>query len=199
MHALCTYCQGIITRSSATGRMASGVRNQNGCDGSAGLYWIPLHDIPQEYSLKPCQRDWPRSIEMDHGCILFVMSGALSQQRCQRRPCLWKGVRKVKNRADQFFSSCRALTEAPPHWQNYLQRMKAKLGSAATTTARAHKIAIVFYTLGINQVEYDETSGPAEMQSDGNSSKRRSSAKLTNSDTDSFRSRTVRPPRSSTA
>lgn len=35
--------------------------------------------------------------------------------------------------------------------------MKAKLGPAAATTATAHKIATIFYTLVRNQVEYDET------------------------------------------
>ena len=35
--------------------------------------------------------------------------------------------------------------------------MKAKLGPAAATTATAHKIAIIFYTLVTRQVEYDET------------------------------------------
>jgi hypothetical protein len=34
--------------------------------------------------------------------------------------------------------------------------MKAKLGPAAATTATAHKIAIIFYTMVKNQVEYDE-------------------------------------------
>jgi hypothetical protein len=35
--------------------------------------------------------------------------------------------------------------------------MKAKLGPAAATTATAHKIAVVFYTMVKTQVEYDET------------------------------------------
>jgi transposase len=40
---------------------------------------------------------------------------------------------------------------------DYLRRMKSKIGPAAATTATAHKIAIVFYTMVKNQVEYDET------------------------------------------
>jgi hypothetical protein len=36
--------------------------------------------------------------------------------------------------------------------------MKSKLGPAATITATAHKIAIIFYTMVKNQVEYDLTS-----------------------------------------
>jgi hypothetical protein len=37
----------------------------------------------------------------------------------------------------------------------FLRRMKAKLGPAGATTATAHKIAIIFYTMVKNQVEYD--------------------------------------------
>ena len=40
---------------------------------------------------------------------------------------------------------------------NYLRRMKAKLGPSGAITATAHKIAVVFYTMVKNQVEYDET------------------------------------------
>jgi len=40
---------------------------------------------------------------------------------------------------------------------SYLRRMKARLGPAAAITATAHKIAVVFYTMVKNQVEYDET------------------------------------------
>ncbi len=38
---------------------------------------------------------------------------------------------------------------------DYLRRMKAKLGPAAATTATAHKIAVIFYTMVKNQQEYD--------------------------------------------
>jgi predicted kinase len=40
---------------------------------------------------------------------------------------------------------------------NYLRRMKAKLGPEAATTATAHKIAVIFYTIVKKQVEYDKT------------------------------------------
>jgi hypothetical protein len=40
---------------------------------------------------------------------------------------------------------------------DYLRRMKAKLGPAAALTATARKIAVIFYTMVKNQVEYDET------------------------------------------
>jgi hypothetical protein len=35
--------------------------------------------------------------------------------------------------------------------------MKAKLGPKAATMATAHKIAVIFYTMVKNQVEYDDT------------------------------------------
>ena len=35
--------------------------------------------------------------------------------------------------------------------------MKSKLGPAAATTATAHKIAVIFYTMVKKQVEYDAT------------------------------------------
>jgi hypothetical protein len=35
--------------------------------------------------------------------------------------------------------------------------MKAKIGPQAAHTATAHKIAVIFYTLVKNQVEYDPT------------------------------------------
>jgi hypothetical protein len=35
--------------------------------------------------------------------------------------------------------------------------MKVKLGPSAAITATAHKIAVIFYTIVKNQIEYDET------------------------------------------
>ena len=40
---------------------------------------------------------------------------------------------------------------------DYLRRMKSKLGPAGATTATAHKIAVIFYTMVKHQVEYDAT------------------------------------------
>jgi hypothetical protein len=40
---------------------------------------------------------------------------------------------------------------------NYLRRMKAKLGPSGAITATAHKIAVIFYIMVKNQVEYNET------------------------------------------
>ena len=71
---------------------------------------------------------------------------------------LWKAVRMVKNRAGQMFRMAASLLHhSHTPMGNYLRRMKAKLGPAAAITATAHKIAIIFYTLVRNQVEYDES------------------------------------------
>jgi transposase len=71
---------------------------------------------------------------------------------------LWRGVRKIKNRAGQLFRlAAHSLHRSLTPMGSYLRRMKAKLGPAAATTATAHKIAIIFYNLVKKQVEYDET------------------------------------------
>jgi len=71
---------------------------------------------------------------------------------------LWKGRRKVKNPAGQLFRmAAYALHHNQTPMGDYLRRMKSKLGPAAATTATAHKIAIIFYTMVKNQVEYDAT------------------------------------------
>jgi len=38
---------------------------------------------------------------------------------------------------------------------DFLRRMKSKMDARAATTATAHKIAIIFYTMVKKQVEYD--------------------------------------------
>jgi hypothetical protein len=71
---------------------------------------------------------------------------------------LWRGMRTVKNRAgDMFRLAASSLPHSPTPVGNYLRRMKAKLGPSGAITATAHKIAVVFYTMVKNQVEYDET------------------------------------------
>jgi len=71
---------------------------------------------------------------------------------------LWRGTRKIKNRAGQLFRlAAHSLHRSLTPMGGYLRRMKSKLGPAAATTAAAHKIAIIFYTLVIRQIEYDET------------------------------------------
>ena len=71
---------------------------------------------------------------------------------------LWRGRRRAKNPAGQIF---RLAAYSLHHDQTplgaYLRRMKSKLGPTAATTATAHKIAIIFYTMVKNQVEYDAT------------------------------------------
>ena len=67
-------------------------------------------------------------------------------------------MRNVKNRTGQIFRmAAYSLHRSPTPLGNYLRRMKAKLGPRAGTTATAHKIAVIFYTLVTKQVEYDET------------------------------------------
>ena len=69
---------------------------------------------------------------------------------------LWRGARRTKNRAGTLFRlAAHSLHRDPTPMGDYLRRMKAKLGPAAATTATAHKIAIIFYTMVSRQVEYD--------------------------------------------
>jgi transposase len=71
---------------------------------------------------------------------------------------LWKGTRKSKSRAGQLFRlAAYSLHRSSTPLGDYLRRMKAKLGPRAATTATAHKIAVIFYTMVKNQVAYDET------------------------------------------
>jgi transposase len=71
---------------------------------------------------------------------------------------LWKGTRKVQNRAGQIFRmAAYSLHRSPSPLGSYLRRMKSKLGPKAATTATAHKIAVIFYTMVTKQVEYDES------------------------------------------
>ena len=71
---------------------------------------------------------------------------------------LWRGNRRVKNRAGTLFRlAAHSLHRDKTPMGDYLRRMKAKLGPSATTTATAHKIAVIFYTMLKKQVEYDAT------------------------------------------
>lgn len=71
---------------------------------------------------------------------------------------LWRGVRNTHNRAGQLFRlGAYALHHDQTPMGGYLRRMKSKLGPTAATTATAHKIAIIFYTMVKKQIEYDAT------------------------------------------
>jgi len=71
---------------------------------------------------------------------------------------LWRGQRQIKHRAGELFRlAAMGLHHDQSPMGDYLRRMKAKLGPAGATTATAHKIAIIFYTMVKNQVEYDAT------------------------------------------
>ena len=65
-------------------------------------------------------------------------------------------MRGTRNRAGQLFRMAAfALHHDLTPMGDHLRRMKSKIGPAAAQTATAHKIAIVFYTMVKNQVEYD--------------------------------------------
>lgn len=69
---------------------------------------------------------------------------------------LWRGARRTKSRAGTLFRlAAHSLHRDQTPLGDYLRRMKAKLGPAAATTATAHKIAVIFYTMVKTQVEYD--------------------------------------------
>ena len=69
---------------------------------------------------------------------------------------LWRGARRTKSRAGTLFRlAAHGLHRDQTPIGDYLRRMKAKLGPAAATTATAHKIAVIFYTMVSKQVEYD--------------------------------------------
>jgi transposase len=71
---------------------------------------------------------------------------------------LWRGVRKIQQRAGQLFRlSAHSLHHSQSRLGHFLRRMKAKLGPKAATTATAHKLAVIFYTLVTRQIEYDES------------------------------------------
>lgn len=71
---------------------------------------------------------------------------------------VWKGMRKVHNRAgDLFRLAAYSLHHENSQLGDYLRRMKSKMDAPAATTATAHKIAIIFYTMVKKQVEYDAT------------------------------------------
>jgi hypothetical protein len=71
---------------------------------------------------------------------------------------LWRGMRTVENRAGHLLRlAASSLHRSPTPVGSYLRRMKAKLGPSLAITATAHKIAVIFYTMVNNQVEYEET------------------------------------------
>jgi transposase len=78
---------------------------------------------------------------------------------------LWRGVRKIQQRAGQLFRlSAHSLHRSQSRLGHFLRRMKAKLGPKAATTATAHKLAVIFYTLITKQIEYDESVWAAHEQ-----------------------------------
>jgi transposase len=71
---------------------------------------------------------------------------------------LWRRQRNIRQRTGELFRlAAMGLHHDQTPLGNYLRRMKSKLGPAAATTATAHKIAIIFYTMVKQQVEYNST------------------------------------------
>jgi transposase len=71
---------------------------------------------------------------------------------------LWRGRRRAKNPAGQNLSPGSLLSTPRPNSPGNLPAPhESKLGPTAATTATAHKIAIIYYTMVKNQVEYDAT------------------------------------------
>ena len=65
---------------------------------------------------------------------------------------------KVKHRAGQLFRlAANSLHHSQTPLGHFLRRMKTKLGPLGAIMATARKIAIIFYTMVKNQIEYDET------------------------------------------
>jgi transposase len=70
----------------------------------------------------------------------------------------WSKARKTKQRAGQLFRlAANSLHRSQTPLGHFLRRMKTKLGPCGAILATARKIAIIFYTMVKNQVEYDET------------------------------------------
>jgi transposase len=70
----------------------------------------------------------------------------------------WSKTRKAKHRAGQLFRlAANSLHHSQTPLGHFLRRMKTKLGPLGAIMATARKIAIIFYTMVKNQIEYDET------------------------------------------
>lgn len=74
---------------------------------------------------------------------------------------LWKGPRKIQNRAGPIFRmAAYALHRSPTPLGNYLRRRKAQLGPKAASTATAHKIAVIFTPWLPNKLNTTKAWGP---------------------------------------
>ena len=56
-----------------------------------------------------------------------------------------------------FRQAAAALHRSQTQLGHFLRRMKAKLGPLGATMATARKIAVIFYTMVKNQIEYDHS------------------------------------------
>ncbi len=85
-------------------------------------------------------------------------------------------------------TKCDALSlhHSPTPLGNYLRRMKAKLGPRAATTATAHKIAVIFYTMVKTRSNMTNPSGLPETPTERSGWKSSSSGKPNSWATNSF-------------
>lgn len=122
------------------------------------LFGVDLTQIPGLMTLvfmlfSEVGRDMSRWPDADHFASWL---GLCPDNDISGGKVLWRGVRKTKNRSGTLFRlAAHSLHRDQTPMGGYLRRMKAKLGPAAATTATAHKIAVIFYTMIKNQVEYD--------------------------------------------
>src|SRR5215467_14521959 len=80
---------------------------------------------------------------------------------------LWRGRRRVRNRAGHLFRlAAYSLHHDETPLGDYLRRMKSKLGPAGATSATAHKITIILYTMvKKNRLSMTNRSGRNETRS----------------------------------
>jgi transposase len=150
-------------RGRKTGRRKKDVNPQTGFDirtESYKLFGVDLTQIPGLMTMvlllfSEVGRDMSRWATAAH----FVSwLGLCPDNDISGGRVLWRGKRKVQNRAGQLFRlAAHSLHADQTPMGYYLRRMKSKIGPKAATTATAHKIAIIFYTMVKNQGEYDAT------------------------------------------
>ena len=97
---------------------------------------------------------------------------------------LWRGMRQVRTeRANYFEWRLSLYTWSVGRLGDYLRRMKSRIGPEGATTATAHKIAVIFYTMVKKQVEYDASIWAKKTPNETNDSMRNSNGKRNNAGT----------------
>src|SRR3982751_6225738 len=94
---------------------------------------------------------------------------------------LWKGTRKVQNRAGQIFRiAAYSLHRSPTPLGNYLRRMKSKLGPQAATRRRLIKLLLSSTQSSPNKSNTTKPFGPLAMPNGKRDWKIRSSVRPDN-------------------